>query len=360
MANELEKVIEIDGTDYEIHAVEATKVECPFTVKNIGFSNDVKKSETVVFDGAEPKEISIVSATTGGKFMSAIRVPSINDEGSANKTKSGIHKEAVLNYEDIVSNVVDKLINTSSMATWTDDGLVFTNSDGSINGISLVYGKEDDFSRFEIVNKDAAANDNDSKWLAAYLYICSDTGNLYFGTCELDRKGEAIYDHARLASSAEKLDSGLCDDHKIMVDLERNTPAYLDKDSLTTYSRIEPGVNGKLQPKNGGTGQDDLSKVTVGRANLATSLVGVSGGRALSAQDIINTQDEIGKIVNGTTKVKKAEAADTSTKAQQDTEGKPIHLNYYRSTLNVQNTNAIYISTSEPSSPSVGDIWIKY
>ena len=57
----------------------------------------------------------------------------------------------------------------------------------------------------------------------------------------------------------------------------------------------------------------------------------------------IDTQNEIGKIVNGTTKVKKAESADSSTKAQQDTEGKPIHLNYYRSPFNEQNTNTIRI-----------------
>ena len=188
---ELEKTLQVDEQTYNINAVKADKVANSLIVKNIGLTGQEKVTERITFDGSTEESISVVSAETGGKFNRAIRVPSINSEaGSDNLNNEKIHDEAVLNYKDIVGKVVDRLLNTSAMATRDNNELTFTDTKTSeVYGICTVFGAETDVVNFAGTNNANwnAANsenppDSSSKWLPNYLYICSDTGNIYFGT----------------------------------------------------------------------------------------------------------------------------------------------------------------------------------
>lgn len=183
---QLEKTLQVDGQAYDINAVQADKVANKLIINRIALGSKDNKTTTLVadFDGNTEKSIAIVPADEGGRFAKRITVPPVSD---ATLSSDG---ETVLNYTDIVSKVIDRLLNTSAMATWNNNELSFTNTEKpAVHGICTVLGTETDVASFAETNNAnwiAANSENPpdpiSKWLPNYLYICSDTRNIYFGT----------------------------------------------------------------------------------------------------------------------------------------------------------------------------------
>lgn len=192
-ALELAKTILVDGQDFNVNAKAAEHVENPLTIYKSNLNK--KATELLKFDGSAPKSIDIVPAN-GGSFAGRITVPPVSN--STLKADG----ETVLNYNDIVGKVVDKLLHTSAMATWSNNELSFADKElPAIHGICVVVGTEIDllgknateadpvsvvgFARCNYDNKITATSENPPvpapKWVPNYLYICEDTGNIYLG-----------------------------------------------------------------------------------------------------------------------------------------------------------------------------------
>lgn len=171
---ELEKTLQVNGQTYNINAVEADKVANKLAINRIALGTKDNKTTTPVtdFDGSAAKSVTIVPANEGGRFAKRITVPHVED--STLKDDG----ETVLNYTDIVGKVVDRLLNTSAMATWNGNKLSFTDTETpAVHGICVVLGDEANVGDF--------ANENySSKRIPNYLYICKDTGNIYLGSAD--------------------------------------------------------------------------------------------------------------------------------------------------------------------------------
>ena len=179
---QLEKTLMVDGQTYDINAVQADKVANPLTIYKSNLNK--KATKLVEFDGGAAKSIDIVPAS-GGSFAGRITVPPVSD---ATLKSDG---DTVLNYNDIVNKVVDNLLNTSAMATWEGNQLSFTDPNkASVYGICVIKGLEEYLVEFASTNKlnyENATSENPPKleprWIPNYLYICTDTGNIYLGSC---------------------------------------------------------------------------------------------------------------------------------------------------------------------------------
>lgn len=146
--------INAEKADRATSAAVADKVEHKLTINIAG------QSEPIEFTGEAEKSIDVISPA-GGDFDGPITVPNAEENISDN---------TVLNYSDIKNKVIDQLINTTSLASWNGTELTFTDEAENFNGVRLITGKENDLEAFASENT-----------FAAYLYICSDTNNIYFG-----------------------------------------------------------------------------------------------------------------------------------------------------------------------------------
>lgn len=343
--------------DHAVNADKAVKVNKKLTINKVGHTSTTEVS----FDGSADRTVNIVPAE-GGKFTGRIAVPSVSD--STLKANG----ETVINYNDMVTRVVNKLINTSTMATWdaTAKKLIFINDSTAVNGLCVVKGLDSTLVSFSKANAS-------SKWLPDYLFICTDSGNIYLGS-------ETSSDVLRLAATVAKLDT-IC---SITTNLASSKPAKFDG----TNSSISPGVTGILPVANGGTGKNNLDNVTVGKANQLVSSPTVQVNLSSESAPGFNGTANIAPGVTGTLPVKhggtgntdlskitvgKATNADNATNATNasnatnatnatnDSDGKQINKNYYRSSTTFGSvTNTITISSSAPSGGNNGDIWIKY
>ena len=278
------------------------------------------------YDGSDKKELLIVPAR-GGRFTGRITVPSVKDDIIRNDGQT------VLNYTDIITKVVDKLINTSTMAIWdsTTSELTFTDNSGSINGLCVVLGLDSELGLFATtnqINKTTYPN----KWLPNFLYIGTDTGNIYLGKTESDgststrqlataadtiKSSDGTYDYTAetiktnfdtLSNTIDNVNTKLTgivngignqhvqsselsyeaevltDGPDILVNLASNTSDTVNSEShLKRRVASFPGVTGILTPANGGTGTNDLRNVSVGSATSITVHTSTGSGAAPQA-----------------------------------------------------------------------------
>lgn len=290
---ELEKTLLLDGQQYNINAVHATQVDNKLTLNKVNIDGVTNSSE---FNGAANVELSVVPAA-GGAFSGPIRAKSATNV----KDNSGhIKDDAVLNYGDFNNVILKSLINNSILYEWKYDAEASENklipaidSGNTISGISLITGTE-----HALINgTNGFAKENENKnYLPAYLYICTDTNNIYFGTStsstatrlaasaanlvdydlglnynaenikQLENTLEAtanyletlssnITDGTIVAKQAEQADQAdqatkLNTPRQLKVDLASNTGVYFDgTDNATTI-----GVYNVLPVERGGTG----------------------------------------------------------------------------------------------------------
>lgn len=159
----------VDNTSYDIIAKEAESVKSSLTITEVGYD---ETTTTKVYNGSSDKEISIVPST-GGSFTGKIIVPSLEEGTIPDGTQ-------VINCQDINNKILVKLLdgfkNTTVLYTWNEGTLTIPTEipDGAACSTSLVTGTEAGITQF------AEKNFNEYK-LPAYLYICTDTHNLFFG-----------------------------------------------------------------------------------------------------------------------------------------------------------------------------------
>lgn len=175
----LDKIINIAGTDYEVQAKTAEKVENKLTIyKVIGEATE----EAIEFDGqanseGKSPEVFVVPADKGGYFRGPINVPTV---GAKEKQAT-----QVLNYEDL-SSVVTNLAG-SGWYSWDGTNFATVTSNGVNQHVGIVLGNADDLPGFVSKNTEIAAKTDRLEteyYLPKFLYICTDTGNLYLGDCE--------------------------------------------------------------------------------------------------------------------------------------------------------------------------------
>jgi hypothetical protein len=182
----LDKTLVIDDQIYDINAKTAEKLENALTINIAGKS-------AVTFDGAAAKNISVVSAE-GGPFSGPVQVPSFGNFADAGNTD-------ILNKSD-TSALITALIATTGglikVHTW--DGSTLTNftRSSATQYLGLVIGESRHASAFFSSNS-ASSN----KWLPIFIYLCTDNGNLYYGTSS-DTSVQLKHQLARTANKAVK------------------------------------------------------------------------------------------------------------------------------------------------------------
>lgn len=369
MAKELDRIIQIDNEDFNIVAKSAGKVENKLTIKSTDMLLGVEDtSKTVVFDGSSPKDILIVPAS-GGKFAGKIRINSYNPK---EEFEFGTFPaDAVLNYSDIKTVLLNSLSNTSALYYWsvvgdtegeTPEGetpersLIPNVIEGTVSGISIVMGPDGEVSNF-------AQKNYANGYLAAYLYI-SYSNILYYGT----RVSSVATRIAANASDAVKL----LNSHTITTSLDGTAPIDANGEALTANfdgtADVIAGVTGVLPPTHGGTGQTNLANVTVGKANkLTTAKKLYTNLGAASTTTTFDGSADTGIGVTGTLSV--AHGGTGQTSLANVTVGNAttaVNANAVKTTFSATSDTSqyanIYISKNIPtaSNGKVGDIWIKY
>jgi hypothetical protein len=232
---ELEKTLLVDNQEYNVNAVHATQVDSNLIINQVGIEGT---STPTVFNGSTETEISIVPSS-GGKFSG----PICSESAINVRTGEKIKNEAVLNYGDFNEVILKSLINNSILYNWSSKTLTPALEESTaVRGISLIVGTETELTSTATNNLGFAKLNaqTNNKWLPAYLYICTDTKNIYYGTSSSPTA-------TQLAITAKNLKIP----QKILVNLASSTEGTLDGNSTTT---IKPGITGTLAITNGGTG----------------------------------------------------------------------------------------------------------
>ena len=272
MANlELDKTLQVDGVTYDINAVKADKVVNSLVLTKKQLNGDI--TEIINFNGSNEsgtKNSLEIVPSAGGRFSGRITVPNISDSVIKNDG------ETVLNYNDIVRKVVDRLLNTSAMATWNkeQETLTFTEQEApAVHGICVVLGTEDGIYGFTRKNKEnyeiaTSENQPDSvlRWLPHYLYICTDTGSIYLGAA-----------NSTQAQKLSTIDSNELSAILATVDLAS------DKNKITTTENgpdiLSLGVSGILPETHGGTGEESIETAIAKSINTDNSYADASLNR---------------------------------------------------------------------------------
>lgn len=156
----LDSQVNINGTLYDVQAAEANKVKVPLTIKEI----TAEDSETTsAYDGSETRTISVVSAENGGFFKGPIKTAHVENPGA----------DHILNYGDVTAAV--QLLTGSGWYSYIGAAFAPITKNGANQYLGIVCGDN------SLVNNFGAANAL-HKYLPVYLYLSTDTGNLYYGT----------------------------------------------------------------------------------------------------------------------------------------------------------------------------------
>lgn len=358
---ELDKVLDVGGELFNINAVRATQVDNKLVIKESGSEPDTYSE--VEFNGSQAQEVAVVSADKGGYFNKPIGVPDTAVEDITVENDGN----TVLNYK-AVSELIP-LLTGSGWYTWEDSSLTaLVNSQGITQHFGIVVGSKNDVASFTSLNFKNATDEITWNKLPRFLYICTDNGTLFYGETDSTTPIQLAHDaisstSATTAAGADKLNKA----SKLRVSLgTTSNTGYVEFDGSAgagnTVKSVDLGVSGTLAVGNGGTGQTNLDNVTVGKAkklntgrnihvDLASTSAASFNGEAAISPGIKNTlpvaHGGTGQTSLSSVTVGKAEAVKTTFKSSS----KATAVNKYP---------VITVSPSEPSSPSVGDIWIKF
>ena len=329
---DLDKTLKVNGDIYNINAThadaadianlatEAKQLQKALTIKSLDLDGQEKTAETIDFTGESAASVSVISAESGGRFNAPIRVPN-------NINTDGIHDEAVLNYNDLTKVVLTEILNNSTVYEWDNEELSPAADSGTINGISIVTGRED--------ARDAFIAFNNSEVLAGrginrFLYISTagaDHGYIYY--CIANKSV------LRLAAS-----------HALRVS-SPDGPSYSAEDIQTEFNNLYTGIT------------------SAGKAKVLSDYDTAGNLREKTAVQVYNelaqaaaTQQSLSKIIDGSITVPKAQTAKVAESAQSITvyTSTGSKVSQYAATARV----IISQNAPQPSDGNNGDIWIKY
>lgn len=244
----LDKVIEIDGTTYEVQAKTAEKVENKLTIYEVISETTEEPVEFNghVAEGEEAPEVFIVPADKGGYFRGPIGVPTVGN-GPKQDTQ-------VLNYRDL-STIVTNLAG-SGWYSWDGASFAAVTDDGVNQHVGIVIGSSDNIKSFAAKNAEIAAKTERSEteiYLPKFLYICADNGNLYQGSCENADSYQQIVNQALELVSETTGQSYTADSLRAKLDgldadVDKNaTDLKTAIDDITTdYQSADTALNGKI------------------------------------------------------------------------------------------------------------------
>ena len=141
MAENLKKILNIDGTDYNINAVysdEAGRVTNPLIVKRSGES-------AFNFDGSVAGQTIDYVPTTGGTFSGKVYIDHANVE---DEDLGGVADDELLNYDQIKHLVCD--LTQHPLYSWEGNKLNnLKNVHSGLSGLNVVVGTADEFKAFK-------------------------------------------------------------------------------------------------------------------------------------------------------------------------------------------------------------------
>ena len=351
---ELDTTLKVGNNTYNINAEKAGQVENSLKITEVITGEETTANKE--FNGSTPVDISVVPST-GGTFTGAINVPDTSE----------VQPTSVLNYNDILNKVLTEISNHSTVYEWEAEEDAFDRGDliaklegAAPSGICVVIGAEKDrlvFGRYNEKNK----------VLPAYLYICSDSGNIYY--CTYD-------DYIKLAAesdSARKLNyygnQTTPDTPSISYTAEDLKNKFDEVDSRIThptYSSNTIGENIYNVLASGGTGFANKPLVTVRQADAATMLIEYKDDgysrTTLRISDITDfmsyVNDLLGELYDKEeSTINSAKTADTATK---DSAGNTISTYYQPKILTgTADPNSTNAPTAVKNAPN-GAIYIKY
>lgn len=244
----LDKVIEIDGTSYEVQAKTAEKVENKLTIYEVISETTEEPVEFNghVAEGEEAPEVFIVPADKGGYFRGPIGVPTVGN-GPKQDTQ-------VLNYRDL-STIVTNLAG-SGWYSWDGNNFGAVTDNGVNQHVGIVIGSSANLESFATRNAEIAAKTERSEteiYLPKFLYICADNGNLYQGSCENAGSYQQIVNQALELVSQTTGQSYTADSLKTKLDAidrdvaENATDIQTAVTNLTTdYQTADTELDGKI------------------------------------------------------------------------------------------------------------------
>lgn len=312
----LDKVIEIDGTTYEVQAKTAEKVENKLTIYEVisATTEEPIEFDGHVAEGEEAPEVFIVPADKGGYFRNPIGVPTV---GNSPKQDT-----QVLNYRDL-STVVTNLAG-SGWYSWDGDNFGAVTDNGVNQHVGIVIGSSTNLASFATRNAEIAAKTERTEteiYLPKFLYICADNGNLYQGSCENADSYQQIVNQALELVSQTTGQSYTADSLKTKLDT-------IDRDVAENATDIQTAV----------------TNLTTDYQTADAELDGKIAANASSVMTLSNWLETITET-NDTT-VKNATYAENANKLDNK------DSTYFQ--------KKITVSTNSPTSSDgeVGDIWI--
>ena len=156
----LDPQVKINDTLYDIQAAEANKVKASLTIKEVTTEDS---STTSSYNGSTPRAVSVVSAEKGGFFKKPIKTAHIENPEA----------EHILNYGDVTAAV--QLLTGSGWYSYISDVFAPITKNNANQYLGIVCGSNSLVSNFGVANMQ-------NKYLPVYLYLSTDTGNLYYGT----------------------------------------------------------------------------------------------------------------------------------------------------------------------------------
>ncbi len=258
---DLHKTIDIEGQTYNINAVNAdlaAKVHKSLNITLAGAETaegfaDVEKT----FDGSESVAFSVVSAADGGEFAKPIRVPIVGADDLTNDNE-------VLSYKTILE-LTSKLTGLG-WSTWDGNNLTYVTENNIPERLVVVIGDDEDRGAF--------ATANSSLKIKQFLYIASNTGNMYLGTYPVATESTENTESTKLIWLSKDVDSAtkLATARNLQVNLEKTNSEESEFESFDgTEDAVDIGVTGVLSTTNGGTGTTSLADVIVGKADALTT-----------------------------------------------------------------------------------------
>lgn len=332
---QLQNTLKVDNDTYDINAVNsevAKRVQNQLKLQSFNYGYD---STLETYDGSSEKEIKFVSAE-GGAFLGPIETPSIY-------TSDYVHSgNSILNYDDLC--VLTSKLTGGMWYEWDGKRCTAVKENTTESGEStetqeyflhmgIVLGKQENLEKFVIYN-------TEKKEIPFYLYLCSDSGNIFYGMAEdstlkqLATNADSAI-NAEQAEIAKKLVSGLIDESSGKYPYE-----YTAEELAKQFENL---ADFKKET------DENISKIEDRLTNIESN--------DITQDELINElTNGLSNVIIGTTTVSSAE------RATCDGDNKNISSNYYRKKNYTSTVNYITISTSAPTNSEGidGDIWIKY
>lgn len=358
---ELDKVLDVGGELFNINAVRATQVDNKLVIKESSSEPDTYSD--VEFDGSQAQEVAVVSADKGGYFNNPIGVPDTDVENITVENDGS----TVLNYK-AVSELIP-LLTGSGWYTWGNSSLTaLVNNQGITQHFGIVVGSRNDVVSFAGLNHKESTTEITWNKLPRFLYICTDNGDLFYGDTESSTPIQLAHDaissaSATTAEGADKLNKA--SKLRVALDTTANT-GYVEFDGSAgagnTVKSVDLGVSGTLAVANGGTGQTNLDNVTVGKAKALNTSRNIQTDLSKTTAASFNGSAAITPGVTGTLGVANGGTGQTSLSSVTVGKAEAVKTTFKSSSsaTAVNKYPVITVSPSEPSSPSVGDIWIKF